>query len=384
MKNIIYLLLLISLTNCKTNQNVNKENIPKNIKVEINRNIETIGIILNLSDLGDFVLKQSNENNNYEFIRLIRKHFEKFKNHQAVLNFNELNKLNLAHSNHYYYGLTFSELPDFKMIYPRYDEFYSSEKFDKKEVDSILTKFDTSIKKFYKEAEVEKFLNKNKGIYNTITSEIKSNLPENLLLIMEKYFKSFKNNYTIIPSISIPVNWNFGTDLKSNKIITYNYITGPYHDLKFKFNNLSEISDTDSLGFGDKKAILDLAIHEFGHSFIRFIDKEKNKKLIKSLSYLNSETLQKNFEKIGEGTEWNSIFEEHLVRANEIMIWREMDKTKIADEKLEYEYSIEGMSYIKDFVNSLEKYRINKSKYKNFEEYFPKLITDLMKAENKQ
>ena len=294
-----------------------------------------------------------------------------------------MNELGIAHFNHYYYGITFSELPEFKMVYPRYDEFYSSKKFNKQEVDSILTNFDTSIKKFYKEAEIENFLNENHGIYNTITSEIKSSLPENLLPIMEKYFKSYKSNYTIIPSISIPINWNWGTDLKSDNDVTYNYLTGPYYNLKIKINSFSEISDKDSLGFGDKKAILDLAIHEFGHSFIRFIDKKKNIKLYESLSYLNNEQLKKNFERIGEGTEWSTIFEEHLVRANEIMIWKEMGNDKMANKKLEYEYNKEGILYIKEFVNSLENYRVHKDKYENFEDYFPKLITDFKKI-NKQ
>ncbi len=387
MKKIIYLIALILLTNCSENQkntSLIKSKTNNEIQVKVNYNIETIGIILNLSELGDFVLRQSNEDINYELIRLIRKHFKKFKNHQAILLFNKLNTLDLAHFNHYYYGLTFSELPEFKMIYPRYEEFYSSKRFNKQKVDSILTEFDTSIKSFYREAEVEKYLNENKEIYNAIITEIKLNLPENILPIMEKYFKSYNNNYVIVPSISIPINWNFGTELKSNNKITYNYITGPYHDLKIKPNALSEISGTDSLGFGDKKAILDLAIHEFGHSFVRFIDKKENEALYKNLSYLNNEQLKNNFEKIGEGTEWNTIFEEHLVRANEIMIWREMGRTEMADEKLEYEYNNEGILYIKEFVKSLEKYRVNKKKYISFEEYFPKLITDLKKINNEQ
>ena len=383
MKYIHYLFIFLFLTNCKTNQKLTEKKIPDNIKVEINRNIESIGIVLALSDLGDFVLKQADENNNYEFIRLIRKHFGKFKTHPAVLNFNELNQLNLAHFNHFYYGLSYSELPEFKRIYPRFDEFYASEKFDKKEVDSLLHQFDLSIIEFYKDADIERFLNDNKKIYARIAAEIKDNIPVELLPIMEGYFKIYHRNYTIIPSLAIPINWNFGVDIKSKKGIIYNYLTGPYHDLKIKPNEFHELEKVNNLGFNDKKEILDLAIHEFGHSFVRFIDKEKNKKLWESLSYLNNNTLQKNFKKIGEGTDWHTIFEEHLVRANEIMIWREMGNDKTADEKLDFEYKVEGILYIKDFVNSLEKYRINKTKYKNFEEYFPELISDLAQIKRK-
>ena len=63
MKKILYLIALISLISCSNSQkkkNLSKETEKnKEIQVKVNPNIETIGIILNLSELGDFVLKQS-------------------------------------------------------------------------------------------------------------------------------------------------------------------------------------------------------------------------------------------------------------------------------------------------------------------------------------
>lgn len=381
MKKTLLLILLFVIFSCKMTKNNGKiltEN-SNEIQIEFNKNIETIGIILNLSFVGDFILERSRKGRNYEFIRLVRKEFEKYKNHKAVKEFNNIKDNKLAIFGHYYYGLTFSELPEMKQFYPRFDEFYSNKNLDRKEIDSILSNFDKSVREFYVDAELDKFFIKNKDIYATVIKETQNALPKNIISTMEKYFKNYKNEYVIVPSLTIPVGWNFGPKMEfENKKIFY-YVAGPADDMNPIRNSFKEIVQTDSLGFENSKYYRELAIHEFGHSFVRFIDNNKNKELWQSLSYLNNKELKNNFKKIGGGTEWSTIFEEHLVRANEIMIWRELGNNKMANEKLEYEYGKEGILYIKEFVNSLENYRINKGKYHNFEEYFPKLISDLKK-----
>ena len=383
MKRIIYLFLLLLITSCKPTKNKIVKNKPTEIKIDINKNIETIGIILDLSFVGDFILEHSREGRNYEFIRLIRKEFKEYQNHRAVKNFNKIKDNKLAIFGHYYYGLSFSELPEMIKLQPRFEEFYGNDSLSRKEIDSILLDFDKSIKEFYEDAKLDVFFTENKDVYASVLNETKNAIPNNIISTMEKYFGNYKNEYKIVPSLTIPVGWNFGPKIKiDNKTIFY-YVTGPTKDVKPIRNKFKEIKQTDSLGFDNPKYFRELVIHEFGHSFVRFLDKDKNKKLWKSLSYLNNDKLKKNFENIGEGTKWKTIFEEHIVRANEIMIWREMGNTKIADEKLKYELNNEGILYIKEFVNSLEKYRKNKNEYKDFEEYFPKLISDLKKIKRK-
>jgi len=378
MKKIAYLTLIILFIGCKEHQNDSTKNRQeKEIEIEFNKNIETIGIILDLSELGDFILSLSNEDRNYEFIRLIRKEFNDFIKHPAVLNFNKLNELNLAKSNHFYYGLSFTNLPEFEINHQKYDEFYSSDKFTKHQVDSILNDFDKSIKDFYIKANLEKYFKEKEQLYKNISSEIRKIIPNNILETMENYFGEYGNSYVICPSPTIPTGWNFGPDKKKGDYKIFYYLTGPSYDIKPSKNNLSEITVNDNLGFNDKENLRDLAIHEFGHSFVRFLDIKSNKILIEKLSLLNTEELKANFKKIGEGTEWNSIFEEHLVRANEILIWRKLGEVKIAKEKLEYEFKTERILYINEFVQSLEKFENNRKEYLTLESYFSELINDL-------
>ena len=386
MRKILYFFVLIQFISCTEKQ----KNIPANnpinqnqIQIEINENIETIGIILNLSELGDFILSNSRNERNYEFTRLIRNKFKDYKNHQAVLKFNKLNELNLARPNYYYYGLSFSKLPEFKLIYPKYDEFYTNEKFNKNKVDSILNDFDISIRNFYKDAKLKEYFDENKIIYKKIATEIQNVIPKKIISVMEQYFGQYENGYVIIPSPTIPNGWNFGPEITTKLSKTFYHLSGPSYDLKPKREDLAKVTDKDSLGFDDKEKITELAIHEFGHSFVRFLDKNDNKKLIEQLSYLNTDELKENLKKIGEGTEWSTGFEEHLVRASEIMVWKKLGNQKIADEKLKYEREKEGLLYIYEFVDSLEKYERKRDEYITLEIYFTELISDLMNIKNK-
>ncbi len=378
MKQVIFFLVIYFLTGCSNkpkNLTAKNEKINNEIKVEINHNIETVGIILILSDLGDYVLKNY-KGNEYSLIKLYRKEFKKFKQHPAVLKANELGKKDLLQFGYFYYGLSFNTLPEFKKIHKRFDEYYLSKKLSKEEIEIDLEKFDELIRKFYKDAKLNDFFLNHKIFYSQIKNEVKKSIPNNIISVMENYFKNYENEYIIIPSPTIFTGWNFGPNIKGNNKTIFYYVTGPTDDINPKRNSIDEINKDDNLGFVDPDYYKELAIHEFGHSFIRFIDKDRNKKLWESLSYLNNEQLKKNFERIGEGTEWNTVFEEHLVRANEIMIWKEMANEKMANEKLEYEKS-QGILYIEDFVNALDKYRVNKENYKSFEAFFPELINNL-------
>lgn len=386
MKKIIYILtVLLLLLSCKEKQNKKTENHPvnqKEIQIELNKNVETIGIILSLSDLGDYILGKYH-GNDYSLVKLYRKEFEQFKKHPAVLKVNKFGDLDLLQFGYYYYGLSFSELPEFKLVYPRFDEFYSSDKLTREQTEKEFQEFDKLVKDFYVDAQIETFISKNNLFYKKIISEIKETIPNNIISTMENFFGEFDNEYTICPSPTIFTSFNFGPNIESkNGKLSY-YILGPSYDFKPNRKNIQEISSKDSLGFNDKEYVRELAIHEFGHSFVRFLDKKENKTLIEQLSYLNTNELKENLKKIGEGTEWTTGFEEHLVRASEIMVWRKLGEQNIADEKLNYEREEEGLLYINEFVNSLEKYERKRDEYITLESYFTELVSDLMNIKNK-
>ena len=383
--NSIVSFFIILFIGCKERQRNIPKNTPANqkeIQIEINKNIETIGIILNLSDLGDYILGKYH-GNDYSLVKLYRKEFDEFKSHPAVLKVNELGKLDLLQFGYYYYGLSFTELPEFKLLYPRFDEFYSSDELTKEQIEKELQEFDKLVKDFYLDAQIETFLSRNKTFYDKVIAETKKTIPNNIIATMENFFGEFEDKYAICPSPTIFTSFNFGPSIVSkNHKLSY-YLLGPAYDLKPNRKHFNEISTKDSLGFNDKEYVRELAIHEFGHSFVRFIDKKNNKNLIEQLSYLNTNKLKENLEKIGEGTKWSTGFEEHLVRATEIMVWRKLGEQKIADEKLKYEREVEGLLYINQFVNSLEKYESKRDEYITLESYFTELVSDLMNIKNK-
>lgn len=377
-------LLLVTLTlGCNNNEKKLPEERKvkkKEIQVGINKNIETIGIILNLSDMGTYILENfAGNGKNYSFVKGFRKKFEDYVSHPAVLKANKLGELNLLQFGYYYYGLSYSELPEFKLIDARFDEFYLSKTLTKEQIDYELNEFDSLVKDFYVDAQLDVFFAKENNFYNRILSEIKETLPNDVVSTMEDYFGERQNEYSICPSPTIFTGFNFGTKTSSKGVNTMNYLSGPAYDIDTNLIQLDFNLLEDSLGFNDRTYITDLAIHEFGHTFMRFLDKDASKVSIEKLSYLNTDELKSNLEQIGEGTDWSTGFEEHLVRASEIMVWRKLGMKSIADEKLHFELENEGFLYIHEFVNSLEKYESNRQQYRSLESYFEELITDLSK-----
>ncbi len=368
----IVVVLFISCVVLGNSQGKLSPELEKTIRVEVNKNIETVGIILCLSDLGDYVLEKYH--GDYTWVKILRKRFSAYKNHPAVIQTNALDDYGLLHFGNYYYGLVYSELPEFKKQYARENP-YQTDSLGEEELAKLLAAYDQSIRDFYKDANVEKFFDDNRGIYQEIQREITSALPQNILPTMEAYFGQSGDDYVINPSLAVFTGWNFGPNIVDDTHEIYYYILGPAYGIDEKY--LNEKMRQDSLGFDDSDYVFELAIHEFGHSFVSFLEEKKYQKEIAQLQSLNTQELIANLEAIGEGTSWQTAFEEHLVRANEIMIWKALGKDARAKEKMDFELNHEGLIYIREFVKSLENYQKNRKKYPTMESYFPVLIHDI-------
>lgn len=380
MKNILYCWLILIGFGCKSDSPKTENKSSKQeqqIVVEIHPNIETVGIILSLSDLGDYIIDNySTKTKNYLFLKAFRDKFKDFKTHPAVLKANSLAIQNLLHFNHYYYGLYFSPLPNFEQEQPLNELFLRHGSLTSAEAEALLKDWNLSIKDFYKEAKLEDFFTSQKKIYTEIIDETKTTLPQGYVTIMADFFGSGgTDKYIVCPSAAVPHSFNFGPTLtKGDTTISY-YITGPAYDLD------TNTMPTDSIGFNDKEYIADLAIHEFAHSFVRFINNEKYQPLIDSL---NEVIVKEVTNVLGHGRVdmivLSSAFEEHLVRASEVMILKGLGKQDKVKQKLETDYQ-EGYILLNEFVKSLENYQKNRDKYPTLESYFTTLVNDVFGVE---
>ncbi|CAN5917431.1 hypothetical protein BH11BAC7_BH11BAC7_15080 [soil metagenome] len=105
--------------------------------------------------------------------------------------------------------------------------------------------------------------------------------------------------------------------------------------------------------------------------------------MLNSISYMNNEELQTAMEEQGQDTSWQNIFEEHLVRATEILVVEKMGNKKVVQEKIAEEKDENQFIYIDAFLASLRNYEAQREKYPDLEKYFPVLINDLAAGHKK-
>lgn len=358
------LILIVIFNSCNKYDLKKQAGKQKNIKVEINYNIETLGLIYSLADSE---LVYSDFKGSAHLLKYFLKRFKKYEKHPAVIKMKELIKKGIFEASSVTIGLYYTDFPEFKEKYS-YD--YSG--YTEAEIKE-LNDFFRLARMFYVDADLKHFFKKQYKLYSKIEDEVKSVLPpKEYIKVLEDFHGIPMRDYIIIPSVFIPNYFNFGPTITTkNGTINY-YVLGPTYDINIK----NKINLKNNLGFNDKEYLNSTAIHEFGHTFMRFIDKPQNMKLINSISYLNTKELQNKIYTQGYGS-WKNVFEEHLVRTCEIVIAGKMGNEKLK-EKLYNNYVNErGFKYIPIILKIIPEYESNRDKYKKFEDFLPRIIEEL-------
>lgn len=373
MRQFFFVLLCMSiLFSCSNNKKLieKKEN---KIEVEINRNVETLGIISMLVD-GEDLLKNGFPESAH-LLRFNLNQFKKYANHPAVIKANELLKKGNWDYSSITFGVEYSLLPEFK-INP-----HLNGNQEKKIISSIeeseRQEFYKLVKDFYNDAKLDSFFYSNQKVYDEIYNEVNKSLPDsNYLRILEKYHGIKLIGYKIIPSLFVPNYFNFGHRVVTDSGSISYYVMGPAYDIKID-SSVQYLSMIDSFGFKSKNNIMQLGVHEFSHSFVRFLDKPINKKLVESISFLNTAELSENMKSQGYGGNWASCFEEHLVRLCEIRIAKASGNTKLEKEIYE-KYAVHRKFIYLPMMNQIiDEYENNRNKYEKLEDFLPVIIEKL-------
>lgn len=373
--NFILLIVIITLFSCSSEKKQKELIKQKYVKTEINRNVETFGLILTLAEQDELF--------NYGFpksahlLRFNIKQFEKYKNHPVVQKAKELMEEKYLCFASIEKAIEYTQLPEFKRDTTIINTFENdSISQDEK---SKIEEFYKLVRDFYIDAKMDSFFNANQKIYDKVLTELNKSLPDsNYFVTLEKYHGIEMAVYKIIPSIFIPNYFGFGPRIVTkNGIINY-FLMGPGYDIKID-SAISNLSKIDSFGFNDKSYILKLGVHEFGHTFMRFLDKSENQKLIESVSYLNTPELIKNMKKQGYGGDWSECVEEHLVRLCEIRIAKMMGNTKLEKENYQKDAIERKFIYLPMLNKLVEEYEKDRKKYNKFEDFFPIIIENMKK-----
>ncbi|PZR28477.1 MAG: hypothetical protein DI535_06240 [Citrobacter freundii] len=216
---------------------------------------------------------------------------------------------------------------------------------DSTEAANEATAFLSALNRFYKTISFDKYFSTSGKYYQQAMKEIRSALPASgSIAMMEQFYGKRFNTYTLMPSLTIPSGMAFGVNIKSGNGISIYNLFGPFA--------VPDLDTNIALGFDKPQHILELSIHEFGHSFANPVVGRLPDSLISSKRSL--------FNPIAGAMDdqgypdWNSCVTEHFVRAGEVIIARKMGRTKASDELLRNYIETRKFIYLPKIIQVLE------------------------------
>ena len=313
MKNLFLIILILK------SLNINSQS--KTVNVTVDERMELITTVQYLS--GYFLLTQADIN----YTKDIDFYFNGYKNHKAV----EL--LKDMQSNFFSFGrvpmvMYHYDFPSFKLKHEFSLKEQSLIKYEKNK--DKIQQFFKELKDFYKVTNFHQFYQNHKELYNQIINNVKNEIEKhnNIVEIIEAHYGVEKKSYNVILTPLLH-DGGFGIVIQSNTGEDLYAIIGP---------------SQSSVGvpyYNPQKLLQDYVIHEFSHSFTNtLVDTFYDE--LKTYSCLYNSI--KDVMKKQAYTTWQSCLYEHMVRANEIILAKELLGNKVAEEL--YNKDVEDNSFI--------------------------------------
>ncbi|QHT71561.1 DUF4932 domain-containing protein [Rhodocytophaga rosea] len=340
----------------------------KKIIVEVRKNIELLST-LNNQISATFLKDSLADSYLYKTTRLMRlnyEHFQSFKEHPAVTATQQL--ADKIGTGVYLLGLYYEEFPQLKQKQPISELILQAIHPNKDSANYLVNAYFKQVVQFYHDTHFEQYFLSNQPLYQLAVNEVKQNLPSSRFIpTMEAYYGMKKNSYYIVVMPSFKSGWGMAWELDDKgKKDAFNIVAPLQEQVLGKDKQVLEA------GFNNSHEIRNLSVHEFGHSFV-------NQLTMRSpfAAQINGyKHLFKPVPNQGQYSDWETIFNEHVVRAAEVRIALELGQAK---ESKRLQEAYKDWIYLTHFIEQLTYYEHNRRTYKCFEEYLPTLINSLKK-----
>src|SRR6188508_113629 len=358
--------ILLLLTTCTTISFASNSNPNKKLRIEINKNVELLGIGYFIGFEGaDIETKTVTINGN----KIPKKDwhnygywiFQKYKSFGTSENLGK----SFAVADHLWLDylinllLQVDDFPHAKLKESIDQSYYInfSKTKDLQEATKNVTIFLDGMNEFYKEIGLDNYFIETDKFYKKAIDEINSVLPkQDFIGAMEKFYNKKFDAYTLVPSLTIPKGMGFRINYTLDKKTHIHNVFGAF-DFQ-EFLNTPELK----MGFTNEKRLGELSVHEFGHSFVNpAVDKLPKEKISQTEKLF--EPLKSAMSDQGYNT-WKVCMYEHFTRAGEIMIAEKLGDVEGA-KRLHEEYEQERkFVYIPAILVELKKY--DKGTYKTY------------------
>ncbi|MCE6991905.1 DUF4932 domain-containing protein [Dyadobacter sp. CY323] len=233
-----------------------------------------------------------------------------------------------------------------------------SPKRDEAEARKNASAFLEAMNRLYREVDFDTYLSQNRNKYENALMQVKGGLPDGSFIpAMEKFYQGRLDTYNLVPSLTIPPGMGFGVKYGSDQKTNAFHVFG-----SFAIPSFNDASNLD-MGFNDKKHLLELSTHEFGHSFVNQVIDQLPAEWI-------AET-QRLFDPVKDVMSnqgyvaWKACLYEHFVRAGEIVIAQSLGHAADARRLREHYEHDRKFIYLPLILPELEAYQsIQKSTYK--------------------
>lgn len=329
---------------------------PKNIQVKTNSNIELFGLLMQLDNAADAIAaKDSVEINGRkstwkDWYALAVKNYNRYKGFDSS-NMMQLYRQYISRGlyNDYFIGLLLQadEVPN-AGLNDRVDDdviMAFSKTGNREDAQKEAAVFFKAFNQFYHDVKFDDYLKEYEPYLTTMKMQVQKNLPPAAFVpVMEHFYHKQFNGYCFVPGFDILNTMGFGKMNKEAGII-YNAF-GPFDFMKFD-------QDHPDPGFDFPEKIQNLAVHEFGHSFVNPAIDKLPADLIQATAHLYEPIKEKMSQHAY--TEWKICLYEHFVRAGEVIISRYLDQKEKADQMLN-NFVKDGFIYVPFIVQELEQY----------------------------
>lgn len=281
------------------------------------------------------------------------KYFAGYKNSSAVSDFKAMSQNSFSYDAPVAAMLYYSNPTEMKKVY-EVDNGYISRAGGKARLDNFIKDMNS----YSLSSDFAEFYDDHSGFYNAVVEETASQIKDcDIVNDLEGYYGIKQHSYNLILApMSISGGYGPRVERADGTYDIYGII-GP--------NGVK-----DGIPQFDKKNILFLGWHEFGHSFINPLT-AKNSAEISKYSALYGPIKEKMTSLAY--TNWETCVNEHIVRSvvarlNYIKYGEDTYQQVISSEKSN------GFFYIEPICKKLEQYEKNRDKYKTFEDFYPEII----------
>ncbi|WP_115462199.1 DUF4932 domain-containing protein [Winogradskyella aurantiaca] len=319
----------------------------KTVSIEFNKNLDFFGYLVHLGEPGD-------DDPNHPISIILSNYKDNQSNPLLQEIYGNASDFTFAMFVEFFYN-DLPELPfssDYNLdglIQKKYH--YKSEE-DKEALKDLML----LVNRFYRESQFETIWNQLEPHRAKTFENLKNRLPsDSVIKLMESFYEQHFNFYKIVPSLTI---WpTAGWGLKNSELSTDSFILGPLQK-NFDFTDMARFEN--------------LAIHEFGHSFVNHIVLENNNTISNTSSLyepLKGKMIPQGY------NDWENCIIEHFVRASEIIIPELLNNGTQTDTIRDDYINNRGFVSLPFIITQLKHYRLTK-RY-SYKESVRRTIEDL-------